>query len=370
MKVALIQRIIPHYRVDIFEMLNKELDGGLTILYGDGEKEGSQQNAKELKNLRVEKLKTLKMSIKYNKISYFMPVYLDTYKKLKRVKADVVICEGGKVNLLNIYITLIYSVLNKTPYILWVPGPLNNKKSLLKNITDALLEFAVKKSTACIAYSSMAEEYLKQIKDGNSIFKAQNTIFIDTDKYNSQEYIKKIECFKEKYNLINKKIILYVGALEKRKNVDLLINSFVNIGKPDYSLLIIGDGPEKDNLKKIANDNVIFLGRVVRDVEMYFNMCDIFVLPGQGGLGINQAIAFGKPIICTKCDGTEVDLVNGNGYIINPMIVDNLSNAILTILEDEKLCDDMGKVSRGIDKKVNAKSMIENIKKCILYSIK
>ena len=53
----------------------------------------------------------------------------------------------------------------------------------------------------------------------------------------------------------------------------------------------------------------MFAGEVIDDVGAYFIMADIFVLPGLGGLAINQAMAYGLPVVCAEGDGTEKDLV-------------------------------------------------------------
>ena len=50
-----------------------------------------------------------------------------------------------------------------------------------------------------------------------------------------------------------------------------------------------------------------FEGSVYDPVRLgqYFLSSQIFVQPGMGGLAINEAMCFGKPIICSICDGTE-----------------------------------------------------------------
>lgn len=369
MKVALIQRIVPHYRVEIFKRLNEKLNNNLTVLYGDGESQGSQQNAKSLDELNIIKLITVKLNVKYRGIRYFTPIHLNTFSSLCKLKPDVIVCEGGKVNLLNIYISLIYSKLKKKPFILWVPGPLNNSKTIIKRIIDAMIEYPIKKSNVCIAYSTMAEDYLRKFKQEEEIFKAQNTIVIDKDKYNSNKYVDKIEEIKNNMNFKGKRVILFVGALEKRKNVDILIKAMRALDNT-YKLIIIGDGTERKNLEKIAGENVHFLGRIVDDIEMYFKLCDIFILPGQGGVGINQAIAFGKPVICTRCDGTEKDLVNGNGYILDPICEEDIVKFIKKIFNQDGLYRKMSEISYNVDSNINYEAMIDNIVNSIDYSYK
>ena len=372
MKVVIVQRIIPHYRIKVFELLQEKLYSNgheLIITYGNGEKTGSQINSKNMGNLIVKKIKTLSLKIKFNGVNFFMPLHYGLLRYLINEKPDIIITEGGKVNFFNIFKVYMYSKIAKKPYIMWVPGPLNKKKSFIKNLTNRLLEFFIKDCNAVIAYSSLAEEYLLNFKTKKYIFKAQNSIYVDTNKYNSEQFVDKISNFKTRYNITGKKIVLYVGALEKRKKVDILIESLNLLNDENIVLLIIGDGPEKGYLKGLASINTIFLGKIIQDVEMFFKMCDLFVLPGQGGLSINQAIAFEKPVICGVSDGTEKDLIGGNGLIIDDMNKDNLANSICKVLGDSKKYKIMCDNSKKKYLETNIENMINVMYKAIIFSI-
>ena len=108
-------------------------------------------------------------------------------------------------------------------------------------------------------------------------------------------------------------LFLYVGRMTAEKRVDLLISTFARSGAAaGGALWLVGDGPERAALEALAQSlpaATCFWGRVTDGVDAHFAAADFFVLPGLGGLALNQAMAFGTPCICSVADGTEDDLV-------------------------------------------------------------
>ena len=102
---------------------------------------------------------------------------------------------------------------------------------------------------------------------------------------------------------------LSVNRLVPNKRIDLLIEAFNKSGLP---LIILGDGPEKNKLKKMAKSNVKFLGQVPDlEIEYYMSTCRAFVYAGLEDFGIApvEAIASGAPIIAFGKGGI-LDTVN------------------------------------------------------------
>ena len=121
----------------------------------------------------------------------------------------------------------------------------------------------------------------------------------------------------------NKFIFLFVGAIEEDKRLDILLKAFTQVYKDNDNshLVIVGDGPNKSNLEELSTNleiqnNVTFTGSIIDGVNIYFQVADVFVLPGRGGLAIPQAMVNGLPVISGLADGTEWDFViNGKtGY--------------------------------------------------------
>ena len=162
-----------------------------------------------------------------------------------------------------------------------------------------------------------------------------------------------------------------IGRLVKWKRVDLLINAFGKIlpDFPDAELVIVGDGPESDNLKQQSallklNDSIRFIGAVYdpKTLGAYMNESTVYVLAGMGGLSINDAMTYGMPILCSVCDSTERDLVTEgeNGFFFKDGDVNSLAEKINQLFSSPELCKQMGKGSeRVIQEKINLNTVSE-----------
>ncbi len=177
----------------------------------------------------------------------------------------------------------------------------------------------------------------------------------------------------------NKYRIIHVGRLVKWKRVDLLIDAIAILKKkyPEVELVVIGTGPEKENLVNQSKDlnvfnNVKFVGGVYENeiLGKYLLESSIYVLAGMGGLSINDAMCFGKPVICSVCDGTEKKLVrdNINGFIFKNGNLDDLVSKIDILFSNPELQKKMGEMSISIIKnEVNMDVVIRNYLKAFKY---
>ena len=153
----------------------------------------------------------------------------------------------------------------------------------------------------------------------------------------------------ETYNIDqNKPIILFVGNIIKRKNVDLIIEAKKQI-KSDANLVIVGDGPLLAKLKEKVNkekeegkiDNIYFLG-AKNNMEEIYPCCDLLVLPSFSesfGLVLIEALACGKAVIGSNVGGIKEIITDDVGLLINPNDSADLANAIDRILQDNELME-------------------------------
>jgi glycosyltransferase involved in cell wall biosynthesis len=158
--------------------------------------------------------------------------------------------------------------------------------------------------------------------------------------------------------------ILFVGRLQARKRVDHLLRACAEMeSKP--RLVIVGDGPERSALESLAKDvypAAEFVGaKHGAETQPYFAEADLFVLPGTGGLAIQEAMSHGLPVIVAKGDGTQDDLVrNGNGWQIEPEDYGALVLAMKNALSDTARLRRMGEESfRIVSEEINTQKMAD-----------
>ena len=131
---------------------------------------------------------------------------------------------------------------------------------------------------------------------------------------------------------------LYVGRLEKEKNLDLLINAFADF--PKLHLSIIGYGREEQSLRSKATKNITFLGEIKnKGLSDYYRKADVFILPSETepwGLVVEEALNNGTPVIVSDHVGCKDDLVSvDTGLVFEHNSIASLKHAITRICDVE-----------------------------------
>jgi len=378
-KIAIIQPTLSYFRIPVFTKMSKQKGIELTVIFGAGRKNSDVNNPNLIKGFNYKKVFTLSFRFSWGLKNYFITFHPTIAYYLIKDKYDIVIV-AGTVNVLNNIFILPLCKIMKIPYIWWDAGRrLGSQKNIFRKIIDPILNYMAQKAGACIVYGSIAKEYwISTGVSSNRIFIANNTIDMCSVDNDIKRFRGQVKQTKERLKLKDKKILLYVGSLEKRKKVENLILSYekLKITFDRLSLLIIGSGSHKKALELFCSNknikDVLFLGRVVKDVGLYFMLASVFVLPSEGGLAINQAMAYGKPVVSTSADGTEVNLIKYgiNGFIVKEDDVDSLSDAIKKILSDKHIEKNMGIRSKElIRSKFTLDDMIKEMNHAIKYAI-
>ncbi len=160
--------------------------------------------------------------------------------------------------------------------------------------------------------------------------------------------------------------LLFVGRLQARKRVDLLLRACAAL-PPQIQphLLLVGDGPARQDLEALARQvfpAAHFLGGVYGDdLDALFQQSDLFVLPGTGGLAVQQAMSFGLPVMVAGGDGTQSDLVGpANGWSLPAGSLESLALALKEALADLPRLRRMGRESyRIVAEEVNIERMVQ-----------
>ncbi len=161
-------------------------------------------------------------------------------------------------------------------------------------------------------------------------------------------------------------IVLFVGRLQARKRVDYLLRACAVLPENQRPRLwIVGDGPERAALEALAAQvypSARFFGAAYGpDLDALFRAADLFVLPGTGGLAVQQAMSFGLPVMVAEADGTQTDLVRPeNGFSLPPGDLGALAAALADALSDPARLRRMGAASyRIVAEEINLEAMVD-----------
>lgn len=142
-------------------------------------------------------------------------------------------------------------------------------------------------------------------------------------------------------------VVCGIGRLVEWKNHSLLVRAFARYRaqNPSSALLLVGEGPERDNLEKLAHElgvapYVVLVGYTGHAMEILAGS-DIFVLPSRDepfGRVTLEAMALKVPVIATRCGGSP-ELVSDNetGLLVSPDDVRELCAALQSISDDAAL---------------------------------
>lgn len=136
--------------------------------------------------------------------------------------------------------------------------------------------------------------------------------------------------------------LLYLGRLVGTKGLPYLVKA---MDKVEGRLIIVGDGPERERLERLArssgvSEKIEFTGRVSteRKAELLSN-CKAFVMPSlfeSYGIAVTEAMVWGKPVVASNVGGLP-EVVGKGGMLVPPRDSNALASALSTMLRDDAL---------------------------------
>lgn len=144
-------------------------------------------------------------------------------------------------------------------------------------------------------------------------------------------------------------VLLFVGRLERRKGLELLVRAFVELrsARPDVRLVIVGDGPERDRCQALLparlRADALFLGHVDQQtLPRVYASGDVVVVPAVGGesfgIVLLEAMAAGRPVVASDIPGFRALLRDGiDGRLVPPGDVHALTRALEALLANASL---------------------------------
>ncbi len=367
LKIALVTVTLQHYRLSFYEKLTRS-DPNMqwTIYHGIPAKDRGRPAFKGTPDFPNKSFKESNV-----RIGPFSLVFNSGLRSMiKKSDPDVIILPGIAGNITNRRISSWAKKRNKKLLIWscgWEPGM---AKGFLLSFKNHFVSSFIRRADFQLTYSNKANAYIESMGvPADQIRTCYNGIEIDELVDVEKEIFEASKLRRKEFGLEGHVTFLYVGGLIPEKRIDLLLEAFTRIRQEhqNIKLLIIGDGPEKENLLKkmeqLNDDHIVYLGRIVEGVDEFFAATNALVLPGVGGLALNQAMFWGKLCIVSEADGTEDDLVidGETGFRFIKGDVVSLSEALKKmILVQPTRHEVMSRKAKGIImEKSNTNHMVE-----------
>lgn len=344
-KLALQQRVLPRYRVPFFDLLASACEGGMSLFTGLPRPVEGIATASELQVAQYE--------VGENVHLFGDPFYL-CYQRglmdwLKRSNPDAVIAEANP-RYLSTPAAIAWMHHRQKPVVGWGLGSPPAGGFRKRRRLAFLSQF-----DALIAYSQRgADEYAALGFPREKIFIAHNAVSAPPSFRVPLRAATFDPC----------PSVLFIGRLQSRKRVDRLLRACAELeSKP--RLVIVGDGPEREVLQSLAKEiypGAEFTGtRHGEELMPYLREADLFVLPGTGGLAVQEAMGHGLPVIVAQGDGTQDDLVRKeNGWQIPPDDFGALVSTLKEALSDVPRLRRMGQESyRIVKEEINIETMVK-----------
>jgi glycosyltransferase involved in cell wall biosynthesis len=356
LRVGILQRVLPGYRNLFFDTLAKEPGVLVSVFAGEPREQENLGQTAPLMVAQQFKAKNLHLF----KDKYYLCFQRKFLDWLKEFNPDVLIVEANP-RYLHLPSMIRWMKKRKRPVIGWGLG--SPSSHILSSAAKYLW---LKQFNALIAYSEQGrQEFIDLHFPPEAVFTAPNAVTHRPDH-------PPIE--RQEIDIGDAVKVLFVGRLQGRKNIDLLIQACAALPKSIQPLLeIIGDGPERENLEKLAREiypHTTFHGaKYGAELDYFFQSADLFVLPGTGGLAIQQAMTHALPVIVAEADGTQRDLVKeNNGWLIPKGNVYALRDALEVALGEPCRLREMGRESfRIVHDEINVDVMVSQFMKAIHY---
>lgn len=251
-------------------------------------------------------------------------------KKLKQIKPDTIMVFGDIINPIAIIAN------RRLGYPIYIADQISPKQNLGR-FKNFMKKITYRHATGIIAQSQMAADYKVQVFGEGLNMRVIPNALREIADYSGEK----------KNNWV-----IGLGRQSFEKGFDRLIEAFSKIqNHPEWSLVLVGDGPCMNDLKKQAeqlgvSDRVVFMGQQ-KEVDRLLAQSRIFVIPSRCE-GFPNALceAMASPLPCISFDSISAsDIIeNGvSGVVLPDGDIDALAKEITRLMDDESLRDKYAK---------------------------
>jgi len=273
---------------------------------------------------------------------------------LRKASPDVIVCGG--YNYIASWEALRWARRHQTPFLLWVESTVQDSRNGSSFIESLKIRF-IGRCNAFVVPGRASFEYLRDYDIAEErIFTARNAV---DNAFFSQatEATRAAASAHRKMFDLPERYFLFAGRLETQKGVFDLIEAYAALAggvRSEVGLVFAGDGSARAQLARraaaIGSGSIRIAGFLQRQqLAIFYALAEVFVLPTHTdpwGLVVNEAMACGLPVICSRAAGSAADLVNdGNGRLIDKGDVSQLLSAMNELARDPQGRLLMGKKS-------------------------
>lgn len=372
-KVLLVTNIIPPYRIPLYRYIYQGGNFDLKLIaLAESEANREWQIAKDQIILNSKVLPGIHKYIRSREITIHLNWGLWT--TILRYKPDIIITSG--YDTFAYWAAFLYCKLFKKKYILW-NGTTLLSAGRINGFIGRIKQIIIGGADRYIAYGKKAAEYLTHMGASKGhIHVGINTVDMNWFRKKAREFYQDENLLKER-SRYPKLLVLYVGQLIKRKGIYQLLKALSELHDPNVGLLIVGSGPQGRELKEFCKDqnleNVYFEGFQQQEALLrYYALADVLILPSfkeVWGLVINEALASGIYVACSKYAGAAYDLIKEgwNGRLFDPHSIEEL---VILIRNAKEQVEDLRARRDAISKHACHEFSIERSAKAFSNAVK
>ena len=284
-----------------------------------------------------------------------------------RSSADVIICPEVAHNLTVWAIRLLHRRFGKslilTGFFTRTPGT-----GLIARTRRAVLRWLRRSASAVITYTeSGLRALLAEGWPPERVFVSHNTV--DTEMLeglSSAVSDQDLSDLRAKLGVGSKRVVLFIGKLIKEKHLDVAISAIGELSEPP-TLVVVGDGPERPSLEKLASGRpVVFVGAIYDEAELarYLALAEFLVLPGRVGLTCVHGFAAGVPCVTTDQRATpqtpEYEYIEHghNALVVSDLDPSHHAAAFANLLADANLLASLRSGAQDTARRLKMDSMV------------
>lgn len=236
-------------------------------------------------------------------------------------------------------------------------------------LSDAFRIPLFKAADVVATYSQRGEQWINRVAPGVKTVTIENTIDITQVRTAAAASNPRRLGFPQ---------LLFCSRLLREKKTPLLLELFDRLAPryPDLRLVVIGSGEDltilsKGRQRRKDDERIVLLDALYDQAQLapWFLGSDLFIIPGHGGLSINHALAYGLPIVAFSdlrgsCHAPEIEYVQSGvtGQLVDPQVgIGGMAREIYALLEDpRRLTSIRSAIPAFVEERLHIGTMVRN----------